>query len=216
MSGTRSHRAGPGATVTGPVPVEESPMTVADRRAEFHRLHESGCFVMPNVPDAGSARLVAAVGAPALAPTSSGFAATLGRTDMHVTRDELIAHVAAVAGAVTIPVSVDAERCFAEDPAGVAETVGLLAAAGAAGCSIEDWDPAASRIDPFDDAVARVAAAAEAARAHGMVLTARCEHHIRGIDDLDATVARLRAYREAGADALLAPGLRDLDTVAAI
>ena len=170
-------------------------MTVAALRAEFLRLHQSGCFVMPNVPDAGSARLVAAVGAPALATTSSGFAATLGRADMTVTRHQLVEHVRAVAAAVDVPLSVDAERCFADDPEGVAETVELLAAAGAAGCSIEDWDPAAGRIDPVDDAVARVAAAAGVARAHGMVLTARCEHHIRGVDDLDGTVRRLAAYR---------------------
>lgn len=191
-------------------------MTVADVRAEFRRLHSSGCFVMPNAPDAGSARLIAAVGADAIATTSSGFAATLGRRDMTVTRDELVAHVTALSAAVTVPVSVDAERCFADDAAGVAETVELLAAAGAAGCSIEDWDPAAGRIDPIEVSVDRVAAAARVARAHGMVLTARCEHHIRGVDDLDATLGRLEAYRDAGADALFAPGLRDLDAVARI
>jgi 2-methylisocitrate lyase-like PEP mutase family enzyme len=135
---------------------------------------------------------------------------------MHVGRDELVAHVAAMAAAVAIPVSVDAERCFADDPAGVAETVTQLAAAGAAGCSIEDWDPVADRIDPEADAVARVAAAADAAHAYGMVLTARCEHHIRGVDDLDGTVARLTAYAAAGADAVFAPGIRDLDAVARI
>jgi 2-methylisocitrate lyase-like PEP mutase family enzyme len=191
-------------------------MTVADRRAEFRRLHESGCFVMPNAPDAGSARLLAASGAVALATTSSGFAATLGQKDMTVTRDQLVAHVRALASAVDVPLSVDAERCFADDPAGVAETVGLLADAGAAGCSIEDWDPAAGRIDPEDGAIARVAAAADAAHAHDMVLTARCEHHIRGIDDIDATLRRLAAYREAGADALFAPGVRDLERAARI
>ena len=191
-------------------------MSVAEVRAEFRRLHEAGCFVMPNAPDAGSARLLAAVGATAIATTSSGFAATLGRRDMSVTRDELVAHTAALAAAVTVPVSVDAERCFADDASGVAETVGLLAAAGAAGCSIEDWDPVAGRIDPIEDSVARVAAAADVAHAADMVLTARCEHHIRGIDDLDATVARLEAYRDAGADALFAPGLRDLGSVARV
>jgi 2-methylisocitrate lyase-like PEP mutase family enzyme len=188
-------------------------MAATDSRAEFRRLHDAGCFVMPNVPDAGSARLVAAIGAPALATTSSGFAATLGRRDMSVTRAELVQHVTALAAAVTLPISVDAERCFADDPAGVAETVHQLAAAGAAGCSIEDWDPAAGRIDPEPDAVARVAAASDAAHAHGMVLTARCEHHIRGVDDLDGTLHRLAAYREAGADALFAPGVRELEAV---
>jgi 2-methylisocitrate lyase-like PEP mutase family enzyme len=191
-------------------------MTVAETRAEFHRLHAAGCFVMPNVPDVGSARLVAAIGAPALATTSSGFAATLGRVDMSVTRDELVAHVTALTAAVTVPLSVDAERCFADDPTGVAETVHLLAAAGAAGCSIEDWDPAAGRIDAEEVAAERVAAAAEAAHAHGMVLTARCEHHIRGVDDLDGTVRRLTAYRAAGADVVFAPGVADLDAVARV
>jgi 2-methylisocitrate lyase-like PEP mutase family enzyme len=191
-------------------------MTVTELRAEFLRLHRSGCFVMPNVPDAGSARLVAAVGAPALATTSSGFAATLGQKDMTVTRHQLVDHVRAVGASVDVPLSVDAERCFADDPDGVAETVELLAAAGASGCSIEDWDPVAGRIDPAEDAVARVAAAAGVARAHGMVLTARCEHHIRGVDDLDGTVRRLAAYHEAGADAIFAPGVRDLDAVRAI
>jgi len=191
-------------------------MTVTDARAEFRRLHGSGCFVMPNAPDAGSARLLAAVGATAVATTSSGFAATLGRRDMTVTRDELVAHVRALCAAVTVPVSVDAERCFADDTAGVADTVERLAAAGAAGCSIEDWDPVAGRIDPIERSVERVVAAAGVAHAHGMVLTARCEHHLRGIDDLDATLRRLEAYRDAGADALFAPGLRDLESAARI
>ena len=188
-------------------------MFATDARAEFRRLHESGCFVMPNVPDVGSARLLGAVGFAALATTSSGFAATLGQRDMTVTRDQLVAHVTAVAGSTIVPISVDAERCFAADPAGVAETVDLLAAAGAAGCSIEDWDPDAGGIDPEDVAVERVAAAAAAAHAHGMVLTARCEHHIRGVDDLDGTVRRLEAYRDAGADAVFAPGIMDVDRV---
>jgi 2-methylisocitrate lyase-like PEP mutase family enzyme len=188
-------------------------MSAAEARTEFRRLHGSGCFVMPNVPDAGSARLVAAAGAVALATTSSGFAATLGRRDMHVTRDELVAHVTAIAGAVAVPVSVDAERCFAADAAGVAETVALLGAAGAAGCSIEDWDPAAGQIDPEPVAAERVAAAATAAHEHGMVLTARCEHHIRGVDDFDATLRRLEAYRDAGADAVFAPGIMDIERV---
>jgi 2-methylisocitrate lyase-like PEP mutase family enzyme len=191
-------------------------MTSADARAELRRLHEAGCFVMPNAPDVGSARLLQAIGASATATTSSGFAATLGRRDMTVTRDQLVAHVTAMAGAVTMPVSVDAERCFADTPAGVVETVELLATAGAAGCSIEDWDPAAARIDAFDVAVERVAAAAGAARRNDMVLTARCEHHIRGVDDFDATLARLAAYRDAGADAVFAPGLADLDRIARV
>lgn len=181
--------------------------------ATFRNLHREGCFVMPNPYDVGSARLLAALGFPALATTSGGFAATLGRADMTIGRDLVVAHVAAVAAATDLPVNADSERCFAEDPAGVAETVGLLAAAGAAGCSIEDWDPARRRIDPIASAVARVAAAATAADAADMVLTARCENHLRGVDDLDDTVRRLVAYRQAGAAVVYAPALADLDAI---
>ena len=180
------------------------------RTAAFRDLHREGCFVMPNPYDEGSARVLTALGFPALATTSSGFAATLGRADMSVERDLVVAHVAAVAAATDLPVNADSERCFAADPAGVAETVGLLAAAGAAGCSIEDWDPVGRRIDPIATAVERVAAAAAAARATGLVLTARCENHLRGIDDLDDTVRRLVAYRDAGAEVVYAPALVDL------
>jgi 2-methylisocitrate lyase-like PEP mutase family enzyme len=108
-----------------------------------------------------------------------------------------------------LPLNVDAERCFAEELEGVAETIALLGHAGAAGCSIEDWDPVAARVDESSKAVARVSAAATAARASGVVLTARCENHIRGVQDLDDTLARLSAYRDAGADVLYAPGLVD-------
>ena len=110
-------------------------------------------------------------------------------------------------------VSVDAERCFADDPAGVAETVRLVAEAGAAGCSIEDYDPRSGSIDPIEVAIERVAAAAEAASKHGMVLTARAENHLYGLDDLDDTITRLRAYRDAGADVLYAPGLVAADEI---
>ena len=123
-------------------------MSVAERRARFHELHaREGIFVMPNPWDAGSARLLQSCGFEALATTSAGYAWLLGRDDHEVTRDELVAHVAELAAAVDVPLSVDSERCFASDPAGVAETVRLLAGAGAAGCSIEDWDPDAGRID---------------------------------------------------------------------
>jgi 2-methylisocitrate lyase-like PEP mutase family enzyme len=174
---------------------------------QFRALHAEGTFVMANVFDAGSARLLASLGFPALATTSGGFAATLGRPDMSVTRDELVAHVAALTAAVDVPLSVDAERGYATTPEGVAETVGLLAEAGAAGCSIEDWDPAAGAIDDRDAAAARITAAAEAAHRTGMVLTGRCENHIHGVDDLADTIDRLVAYGEAGADVLFAPGL---------
>ena len=123
-------------------------MSIADRRARFRQLHaQDGIFVMPNPWDAGSARLLAWSGFKALATTSAGLAWTLGRNDQQVTRDELVAHVAWLAGATDLPLSVDSERCFADDLAGVAETVRLLGEAGAAGCSIEDYDPATGGID---------------------------------------------------------------------
>ena len=162
---------------------------------------------MPNPWDAGSARLIASLGFPALATTSSGHAASLGRPDYGVRRDEMLQLVAAVAESVVVPINVDSERCFADDPAGVAETVDLIAAAGAAGCSIEDFDPARGAIDPLEIAIDRVAAAARAAARHGLVLTARAENHLHGDDDLDDTIHRLLAYRDAGAEVVYAPGL---------
>jgi 2-methylisocitrate lyase-like PEP mutase family enzyme len=194
-------------------------MSVAERRARFHELHaREGIFVMPNPWDAGSARLLQSCGFEALATTSAGYAWLLGRDDHEVTRDELVAHVAELAAAVDVPLSVDSERCFASDPAGVAETVRLLAGAGAAGCSIEDWDPGAGRIDDRGHAAQLVAAAVEAAhdRPDPMVLTARAENHLHGITDLDDTIARLLAYRSAGADCLYAPGLTDPGQIAAV
>jgi 2-methylisocitrate lyase-like PEP mutase family enzyme len=182
----------------------------------FRELHRDGTFVMPNPFDIGSARLLAALGFSALATTSAGFAATLGRPDMAVTRDELLDHVAALSCATSLPLNVDAERCFSEKVEGVAETIALLGHAGAAGSSIEDWDPVAARIDDVATAVARVSAAAVSARANGVVLTARCENHIRGVQDLDDTLTRLSAYRDAGADVLYAPGLVDAAHIARV
>lgn len=181
-----------------------------DARAAFRQLHESGTFLLPNPWDVGSARLLEQLGVVALATTSSGFAATLGRQDQEVTRDELVAHTSALTAAVSVPVNVDAERGYAADAAGVAETVELLAEAGAAGLSIEDYDPDAGAIYPFDEAVERVAAAASACGKHGIVLTGRAENHLYGVTDLGDTIARLAAYREAGADCVYAPGLTDL------
>lgn len=164
---------------------------------------------MPNPWDVGSARLLAGAGFEALATTSAGFAWSIGKEDQQVTRDELVDHVRALAAATDLPLNVDGERCYADDLAGVAETVGLLHDAGAAGCSIEDYDPATDTIDAIDVAAERVAAAAAAAHVDGdpMVLTARCENLLYGVDDLDDTIARLRAYRDAGADCVYAPGL---------
>jgi 2-methylisocitrate lyase-like PEP mutase family enzyme len=187
---------------------------IEDARRAFRTLHETGTFVIPNPWDVPSALLLEHLGFAALATTSSGFAASLGRGDQHVTRDEMVAHVAALTAAVGIPVQVDAERGYADDPAGVAETVEMLAGAGASGVSIEDYDPGAGSIEPLDVAVARVAAAAGVCDRHGMVLTGRAENHLYGAGDLDDTIARLIAYREAGATCLYAPGLSRLDDIA--
>jgi 2-methylisocitrate lyase-like PEP mutase family enzyme len=186
------------------------PTTTAERRARFRELHaQDGIFIMPNPWDAGSAKLLAWCGFEALATTSAGFAWTLGKDDQSVTRAELVDHVERVAAATDLPLNVDSERLFADDLAGVAETVRLLVEAGAAGCSIEDYDPAAGGIDPVERAAERVAAAAAAAHeGDPMVLTARAENLLYGDDDdLDDTIARLVAYRDAGADCLYAPGL---------
>jgi 2-methylisocitrate lyase-like PEP mutase family enzyme len=173
-------------------------------------------LLLPNPWDAGSAKLLASLGFEALATTSSGFAATLGRLDGSVTRDEALAHAAVIAGATDLPVSADLENGFADDPAGVAETVRLAIDTGLAGCSIEDFTrDDATPIYDAGLAVERIAAAAEAAHAGPvhLVLTARAENHIHGRDDLDDTLARLRAYGEAGADVLYAPGLARIEDI---
>jgi 2-methylisocitrate lyase-like PEP mutase family enzyme len=194
-------------------------MSANDRRARFRALHErEQLFVMPNPWDVGSAKLLAARGFEALATTSAGLAWSLGKLDQQVTRDELVAHVSAVASATPLPLNVDSERCYPGDPGGITETVSLLADAGAAGFSIEDYDPGADRIEDLALAVERVEEAARAAhdRADPLVLTGRCENHIRSVDDLDDTIERLVAYRDAGADVVYAPGLRDLDRIVAV
>jgi 2-methylisocitrate lyase-like PEP mutase family enzyme len=191
----------------------------AEKRARFAELHaREGIFVMPNPWDVGSAKLLASIGAEALATTSAGFAWTLGRLDGGVTRDELVAHVAEVAAATPLPLNVDSERCYPDDPGGVAETVRLLGEAGAAGCSIEDWNPIDGRIEDVELAVERVREASGAAHAFDppMALTGRAENHLRGVDDLDDTIARLVAYRDAGADCLYAPWILTSAQIAAV
>lgn len=182
------------------------------KRTRFATLHETGLFIMPNAWDLGSARLLASRGFAALATTSSGHAASLGRQDQRVRRDELIAHAALLAGVIDVPLNVDTERCFPEEPGGIPATVQMVAESGAAGFSIEDYDPNVG-IVPVEEAADRVAAAARAARQHGLVLTARAEHHLYGHADLADTIARLRAYREAGADVVYAPGLTSEDAI---
>ena len=187
--------------------------SAAERRERFRTLHADGLFVMPNAWDVGSARILAGLGFQAIATTSSGHAASLGKADQNVTLDELLSHVAALSAAVDVPLSVDSERGFADDLAGVARTYEALAGAGASGASIEDYDPVSGRIDELAVAVDRVAAAAEAAHRSGLVLTARAENHLYDIDDFEDTRERLRAYRDAGADVLYAPGLTDANQI---
>lgn len=181
--------------------------------ARFRELHDAGTFVMPNPHDVGAAKLLTAIGFPALATTSQGCANALGQLDGTVTRAQLVAHVRAVCAATTLPVNVDSERCFPDDDGGVTRCVELLAAAGAAGCSIEDWNPVAQRVEPIDVATQRVAEAVAAAKRVGIVVTARAENLIRGVADMDDTMARLAAYANAGADVVYAPGLVDPEQV---
>ena len=189
----------------------------AGKAKRFLELHTGRSpLLLPNPWDVGSATLLAALGFEALATTSSGFAATLGRLDGSVTRDEALAHGAAIAAATELPVSADLENGFADDPAGVADTVRLAIDAGLAGCSIEDYS--GDREAPIYEtglAVERIAAAAQAAHAGPvhLVLTARAENLLRGRPDLDDTIARLRAYGEAGADVLFAPGLTRIEDI---
>jgi 2-methylisocitrate lyase-like PEP mutase family enzyme len=167
----------------------------ARKGAAFRALHEGAPFVIPNPWDVGSARVLEALGFEALATTSSGFAFTLGRLDGGATLDEVCAHVAAIDAVTDVPLSVDLENGYAVDADGVARAIARVAEAGAAGASIEDWDPD-GRLYEQEEAVERVAAAVAAARAleAPFVLTARAENHIRGNPDLEDTVARLRAY----------------------
>lgn len=185
-------------------------MSQADRGAAFAALHESGTFVIPNPWDAGSARVLEALGFAALATTSSGLAFTLGRLDGGVTLDEVCAHVAALTQASRLPVSVDLEDGHGDAPLAIRR----VAEAGAVGGSIEDYERE-GRLLPLEQAAERVAAAAEAAHSLGFpfVLTGRAENHIRGNPDLDDTVARLQAYEAAGADCLYAPGLRTVEEI---
>ncbi len=189
----------------------------AARAQRFRALHAGpDLLLLPNPWDAGSARLFAWLGYAALATTSGGFAATLGRLDGSVTRDEALAHGAEIAAATSLPVSADLENAFADEPAGVAETIRLAAAAGLAGCSVEDYTRRED--EPIYDlglARERVAAAAEAAAATPgpLVLTARAENYLHGRPGLADTISRLQAYQEAGADALYAPGLTRLDDI---
>src|SRR3989475_2418826 len=207
-AGTRTGR-GEGAEMT-----HASSQTALLRR-RFGDWHKSGTFLMRNAWALGSARILASLGFPAIATTSSGFAASLGRMDQHVTLNEVAHHVRSLVRAVRVPLSVDAERCYADNFAGVQRTVKRLAEQGAAGVSIEDYDPAHG-IYPIKVATDRVKAAVKAAHPHGIVLTARAENHLYGIEDLDDTISRLQAFRRGGADVVYAPGLVDLKAITRI
>ena len=194
--------------------------TQADQAKRFLALHRAGePLLIPNPWDLGSAWLLASLGFEALATTSSGFAATLGRNDGAVSRDEAIVHAAVIVAATDLPVSADLENGFADAPAGVAETMRMSIEVGLAGASVEDFTGRAD--DPIYDiglAAERIAAAAEAA--HGgpgrLVLTARAENYLHGRPDLADTIARLQAFQEAGADVLYAPGLRTREDISQV
>lgn len=194
-------------------------MTGTDRSREFRRLHQSGCFVIPNPWDLGSARLLAGMGFPALATTSSGFAWSLGRPDNHVSLGEVLTHLRAIAGGVEVPVNADFEGGFAVAPDQVAANVAQAASTGVAGLSIEDstGDPAKPLFD-FALSVERIRAAREAidAGGTGVLLTGRSEGFIVGRPDLGETIRRLVAYAEAGAECLYAPGLRNMEEITAV
>ena len=190
-----------------------------NRCRTFRTLHESGCFVIPNPWDVGSARLLVRLGFPALASTSSGFAWSLGRPDNHVSLQEALRHFELVARSVDVPVSGDFEGGFAAEPESVAANVSLAAATGIAGLSIED--STGDRTTPLFDfpaAVDRVRAARQALdeNGHGLVLTARSEGFLVGRPDLAETIRRLTAYANAGADCLYAPGIRTRDEILAV
>ena len=191
----------------------------SDPVAEFHRLHASGCFVMPNPWDAGSARVLEQMGFEALATTSAGLAWTLGRADAQVTLDQALQHLRDVVGAVNVPVNADFQGGFAVDPAQVATNVRLAADTGIAGLSIED--SSGDQADPLFElglAVRRVSAARRAIdeSGTGIVLTGRSEGFVCGRPDIEETIRRLRAYAEAGADCLYAPRIDKLEHVEAI
>jgi 2-methylisocitrate lyase-like PEP mutase family enzyme len=195
-------------------------VTTLDERCQlFHHLHESGCFVIPNPWDVGSARFLVQLGFKALATTSAGFAWSAGRIDGGVALNDVLAHLRAVSGSVDVPVSADFEGGFADDPGAVALNVEAAAETGIAGLSIEDstGDPSSPLYD-VSLAVERIRAAREALdrSGHRLILTGRSEGFIRGRPRLDQTIQRLVAYGDAGADCLYAPGLRNVADIKAI
>jgi len=193
--------------------------TAAEKRQTFRQLHESGCFVLPNPFDVGSAIILASLGFKAIASTSAGMAWSMGRADGAASLDEVLAHLSQLAHATDLPFNADFENGFADSPREVAAHVALAVDTGLSGLSIEDYAGDADRgLYDFSLAVERVAAAREAIdRADsGVVLTARSEGFIRGAPDMDETLKRLRAFSDAGADCLYAPGLRSEDQIRSV
>ena len=191
-------------------------MNQREKAERFQALHKGPAFVIPNPWDGGSARMLAGLGFQALATSSGAAAGVLGRRDGQITRDEALTQVRIIVAATDLPVSADLEKCFADSPQGVAETVKLAAQAGLVGCSVEDATGNKDKpLYDFDFALERVKAAAAAAKAVGFpfMLTARTENFLRGNPSLDDTIKRLQAFERAGADVLMAPGLPDLESV---
>jgi 2-methylisocitrate lyase-like PEP mutase family enzyme len=192
--------------------------TVADKRRTFRKLHEAGCFVIPNPWNVGTARYFQHLGFKALATTSSGFAHAQGFADGAVPREPMLEHLREIVAAAEVPVNADFEGGYADDPEGVAESVRLCIATGVAGLSIEDstGDPAKPLYD-FDLALARVRAARAAIDKAGgdVVFTARTEGFVRGRPDLEETIRRLKAFADAGADCLYSPGIKTREEIAA-
>jgi len=193
--------------------------TTAEKRAAFRALHTSGCFILPNPWDAGSARYLQSLGFKALATTSAGFAWSSGRQDNNLPRDAILAHLREMVEATDLPINADFENGFGSDAEGVAQSVALAVEAGVAGLSIED---ATGRPDtplfPIDVAVERLGAARHAIDKTGgdTLLVARAENFFAGVPDLDDTLARLKAYAAAGADCLYAPGIRTREQIEAV
>jgi 2-methylisocitrate lyase-like PEP mutase family enzyme len=193
--------------------------SIAQKRADFRRMHAQGCFVLPNPWDVGSAKMLASMGFKALATTSAGFAWSEGRPDNRVTREMVLAHLREIVSATELPVNADFEGGFAETPDGVAKSVRMAIATGVAALSIEDSTGVADApLRDIDDAVARLRAARNAIDAEGgdTLLVGRAENFIAGRPDLGDTIGRLKAYSDAGADVLYAPGLRTKEHIAAV
>ena len=195
------------------------PVTSAEKRATFRKMHESGCFILPNPHDVGSARALAHLGFKALASTSAGFAWTIGKADNRVSVDEVCDHLTALCAAVDLPVNADFEGGFAIEPEKVGANVARAVKTGVAGLSIEDsTGDAAKPLFEQRLAVERIKAARKAIDADnsGVLLTGRCEGFLWGVNDLNLVIERLQAYAEAGADCLYAPGIKTSEQITAV